>query len=54
LSSIFPEEFDSLRKKLLENYLEKIQFDMRKRYKQIIDNKDILRNFQDERDEDGA
>jgi hypothetical protein len=40
-----------MRKDLLEQYSEIIQFSLRKSYRLIIDDKNILRNFQEERRE---
>ena len=49
LSAQFPGEFDGLRKKLFDQYSNLIEFGLRKSYGVIIEDKNILRSFQEER-----
>jgi hypothetical protein len=43
-----------LRRELLEQYSDMIQFGLRKRYRLIIEDKNILKNFQEEKGEGTA
>jgi hypothetical protein len=49
LSTQFSGEFDGLRKRLHDQYSDMIQFGLRKSYRVIIDDKNILRSFQEEK-----
>jgi len=54
LSAQLPGEFDALRRRLLDQYSNMIEFGLRKSYRLIIENKNILGSFQEERGQGAA
>jgi hypothetical protein len=49
LSSEFPEDFDDLRKRILDQYSYLIEFGLRRMYRLMIDDNNILRSFKEGR-----